>query len=459
MRSRSFISAVGVVVLAAGLAWAVASPATAGPGPGPFPGVCQHRVCVLVLDAQADSDRDGVTDVDEVAAGTDPNDPWSFPGAPELIDLAIGGKLTSFNRHLTEVVILPTMTPDGKSLATGFGAFDMPAQAWLANDPRDGLAKIRENGYSNQIGAVTGMLQAHDKDRPPWGRAKDYSLVAGGAMDYGPNSGKFGTLVGGHRKEDGSRGPEVSFTGGDATYLFDMEYSDGSRDEVTTFGTKDGSGADTVQTGYTSYDADGNKIGYTTGSSTQTTDPKTGDTTSSDESDTTHFDPKTGAKTGSTSTSVQVTVHNGVKTTTTTKIYYDAEGNETGGDSTTVDETCTDETCDGGGYYNAEYIAPGPITGEDFARVITRINSSRTPGPDTGLGDATSNPPPLKWPLVSLINPDGVTVLAMSNTPTFNRAQPEYDPRLSELAPLAGIKPPVHNENGTTSWPSGEPKP
>ena len=47
----------------------------------------------------------------------------------------------------------------------------------------------------------------------------------------------------------------------------------------------------------------------------------------------------------------------------------------------------------------------------------------------------------------------------MSNTPTFNKAQPEYDPRLAELAPLAGIKPPVHNDNGTTSWPGGDPNP
>jgi hypothetical protein len=125
-----------------------------------------------------------------------------------------------------------------------------------------------------------------------------------------------------------------------------------------------------------------------------------------------------------------------------------------------VVEKCEKKDCsDKGGYYNSEYIAPGPITGADFARVISRINASRTPGPDTGLGEATGNPPPLKWPLVSLLNPDGVTVLAMSNTPRFNRAQPEYDPRLAELAPLAGIKPPVHNDNGTTSWPSGEPNP
>ncbi|MFB9444755.1 hypothetical protein Dvina_46140 [Dactylosporangium vinaceum] len=46
----------------------------------------------------------------------------------------------------------------------------------------------------------------------------------------------------------------------------------------------------------------------------------------------------------------------------------------------------------------------------------------------------------------------------MNHTPDFNRAQPEYDPHLNQLADAAGIKPPVHNDNGTVSWPSGEPQ-
>lgn len=458
-RSR-LIAGTGLAVLASGVVWAVASPAVAGPGPGPFPGVCQYRVCVVVLDPKADSDGDGVTDVDEVNAGTDPNDPFSFPGAPQLIDLAIGGKLTSFNRHLTEVVILPTLTPDGKSLATGFGAFDMPAQAWLANDPRDGLAKIRKNGFSDRIGLATDMLEAHDKDRPPWGRAHDYSLVAGGDLDYGPNSGKFGRVVEGHQREGGGRGPGISIVGGEPTYLLDFVYQDGSRDEITTYTTKDRRGDETTNSGYTSYDADGNKIGYTTSSSsTSPTDPKTGDRSSSTSSETVHYDPKTGATTGSTKTTVEVTILNGTKTTTTTVTQYDAKGKKTKEDSLTVEETCKDKKCEKAGYYNAEYIAPGPITGDDLARVIIRINRSRTPGPDTGSVELPGTPPPSKWPLISLLNPDGVTVLATSYTPDFNRAQPEYDPRLSELAGAAGVKPPVHNENGTVSWPSGEPQP
>lgn len=462
MRSRP-LAAAGAAALTATLLASLGLATPAAAGPGPLPGVCQYRVCVVTLDTKADSDGDGVTDVDEAAAGTDPYDRWSYPGAAELIDLAIKGELTSFNRHLTEVVILPKMTPDGNAIATGFGAFDLPDKAWLANDPVDGLAKIWKNGFSNQLGAITGLFTANGKDRPPWTAANDYSLVAGGATDWGPNGGKFGTYVGGHSDSEGGRGPNFQFNGNnEPKHLFDMNYKDGSHDEFTVWQETGRNGALVTKAFYTSYDDEGREIGYTEGSSYSTTDQKTGETHSYASSTTWNVDPTTGKTTGSTKKTVDIKTSNGRKTTTTTKTTYDADGNVIAIDSLEVDEPCETKDCKPkkDGYYNSEYIAPGPITDEDFARVVTRINASRTPGPDTGAGDVIGDtPPPPKWPLVSLLNPDGVTVLAMSNTPQFNRAQPEYDPRLSELAPLAGIAPPVHNDNGTTSWPSGEPKP
>jgi len=448
---RKLVAAVGIATVVAGSAWAIATPASAAPEDEKVQiAACQHRVCVYVLNPKSDRDGDGVTDIDEIAAGTNPDDRWDYPDAPKLIDMAINGELPSFRKHLTEIVVLPTMTPDKESLATGFGAFALPAQAWLANDPRDGIAKIRGNGYSNMIGQLTDMLRP-EKEGAPWGHVDRYVLISAGD---GSNSGKAGTMTGGR--------PEFTYTGGIVAHSYTMDYPDKSRDVVIE--TAERTGPNTTETtgSTTSFDGEGNKTGHTSESSSTTTDPKSGETTSSSTTSQETFDPKSGAKTGSSTTVTETTTKDGVRTSQTTTTYYDADGNVVGEEVTEAPpEQCPNNKCPSDGYYNSEYIAPGPITGEDFERVVIRLNWSRTPGPDNGSHDPiTSGTPSLpKWPLVALMNPDGVVVLATSFTPRFNVAQPEYDPRLQEMAPLAGIAPPVNNENGTTSWPSGDPNP
>jgi hypothetical protein len=56
--------------------------------------------------------------------------------------------------------------------------------------------------------------------------------------------------------------------------------------------------------------------------------------------------------------------------------------------------------------------------------------------------------------LVALINPDAVSVLAAGYTPSFNKAQPEYDPRLTDLGAISGQPTPTTDGGGTITWPS-----
>ena len=79
---------------------------------------CSENLCLVYLLPQADSDGDGVSDTDEKAAGSDPYDAKSHPPIRTLADLIGQGRLQSFNRGLIEVVVLPTVGPNGRELVS-----------------------------------------------------------------------------------------------------------------------------------------------------------------------------------------------------------------------------------------------------------------------------------------------------------------------------------------------------
>lgn len=79
---------------------------------------CAENLCLIYLAAQADSDGDGVSDSDEKSAGTDPYDAGSHPSSLEIAKHIGGGRLESFNRGFSEIVILPAEGPDGKELVS-----------------------------------------------------------------------------------------------------------------------------------------------------------------------------------------------------------------------------------------------------------------------------------------------------------------------------------------------------
>jgi hypothetical protein len=109
---------------------------------------CDSGACLRYLIVLEDSDGDGVSDVDEVALGTDPHDPASTPPVLGMISLAGIGRLPSFNTRFSEIVLLPDSAPDGTSLSAG------PALATAFGPTRkDALARLGlTSGLLSEVG-------------------------------------------------------------------------------------------------------------------------------------------------------------------------------------------------------------------------------------------------------------------------------------------------------------------
>ncbi|GAA5201117.1 hypothetical protein [Microbacterium jejuense] len=110
-----------VVAALAGLAIAgsIAVPAHADDGEQPVlrPMLCaKEGVCLAYTALLADSDHDGVADIDEEAAGTSADDWWSAPKVDELTAVIGKGVLPSFELGFSEVIVLPETFPDGTPL-------------------------------------------------------------------------------------------------------------------------------------------------------------------------------------------------------------------------------------------------------------------------------------------------------------------------------------------------------
>src|SRR6185436_10175235 len=119
---RTAGATVAVATLTAGLL--LTAPGSAAGEADRDHAVCKSRACLLLLDSRQDKDGDGVADVDEAVLYTDPGDKLSVPDTAKLLDMLLARELPSFEKHLTELVMLPTLTPDGSAIATGLGEFN-----------------------------------------------------------------------------------------------------------------------------------------------------------------------------------------------------------------------------------------------------------------------------------------------------------------------------------------------
>lgn len=424
---------------------------------------CDYRICVYVLDALTDADGDGVVDLDEEYFATGVLDATSAPTGGQLVDAALERVLPSFERHLTELVVLPQVAEDRASLATALGSFPLPATPW-DDDLSSSLAAIAKNGFTDILSGigvsqptagdggirVPGMLTTHFSYLQLVSSGEGTTVFSfpdfrGGGVNEGRTDGRTGTDGPSTKVGDVT----TSIRGGQVTV-----YPDGSED-VTTFSgstaTKADDGPQTVVTGFvtTSTNQGTGSTSKTTSTTKTTTDPKTGSTTSTTSSSTT-----TTTKDGtSTTTKTRTETKDGTTTSESSTETTDKDGNvipTPHGESET--HRCTGEKCAGGGRTDPDYVGVGPFSEADQARVIARLNSVRTPGPDTGavLGDPPKVPP---RDLYALYSGDGVITLSATPNPRFNSAQPEYHPGLRDLAPMAGVLPPDTSGSGYGYWP------
>lgn len=235
---RKLLAAVGTLVLSLGLIVTVPAGASAQEPIGRI-AVCEHRVCLVLVDDSSDTDGDGVADVDEDTLGSDALDPDSYPEVGELLDLVGERQLPSFEERLTELVVLPRDTPDGR-LATPFGALDVPEEGSSVLDSVEGFFdQARSNGFDYLGVGVTTWLADAELNDAQWLPLAIQGGVAIGMDDsdtgignvYGPHS--FGV----NRDQEPSGFFDAGFSYGDGGVLqheYSVGYEDGGWDDIAS---------------------------------------------------------------------------------------------------------------------------------------------------------------------------------------------------------------------------------
>jgi hypothetical protein len=454
--------AAAALLIATGLA--VATPASADDNGDRKPALCDYRVCLLVVAKLVDTDGDGVTDIDEKYFGTDVLDRLSMPAAQKVIDTALMRELPSFESHLTELVVLPQMTTDFSALATAVGLMDLPTDSWGTKNAPGLLGQLAKNGLDGITSALGIARPGSGGHELPEGSSSSYftymqqvmdgegsySFDIPGSTGYGANSGKQGgETVFGPTSTSTNNGT-IAIRGEDVT-----TYADGSKDRTKYSASQPDKPLDGgwVRTGSSSTTTSTDKDGYTTSVTKTTkavnTNSKTGESNSSTTVTTTTY-ARSGQATSSHTTTTKTETKNGETTTTTETTGWNTHDDPEPPATTT--ETCTKD-CKDHGMVDPDQVQFGILTPGDYARVIARINSVRTPGPDTGV--LTDDPPRIPTKdIYSNYTGDGVVVLSSTPNPQFNIAQPEYNSELAEMAQLGGTVPPNPNADDPTGyWP------
>lgn len=150
---------------------------------------CDTSGCYLAWSV-VDSDKDGVSDADEMLAGTDPYDASSRPPLPVLVELAEKGLLSSFEAGLGAFFVFPpelqSAIEKSKGVSGLFAAFPL-----IEGQP-DGLARLgissellKEHGIDASRQGLTIGLDVGAKGKGPEKKVGgiNMSLISAGEGD------------------------------------------------------------------------------------------------------------------------------------------------------------------------------------------------------------------------------------------------------------------------------------
>jgi Bacterial TSP3 repeat len=404
---------------------------------------CKSSVCLVLKVPGVDSDHDGISDDDEIAAGTNPNDAASHPPILKLFESAAYGKLRSFNKGHSEILILPTKDPEGNAIGNksfipqrdsifksfGLGK-DLLSKAGL--NPENGL-RMKINSESARMRGEKSNGSGH----PPIKiGGLDVGLISGGyngnttLFAVGPNSGK-------------NAAGEAKTTFKDGEFITLLKYKDGASDKQVL-------DTATGEVKQTSKDANGNVIGV---AAAVVTDKEVGSTTES-YTVTTSTGTTNGTSTTTTGTSgVQLTLPTVNSTTPNPKLpppppkKDDPKPAEPKKDDPKPAEPKKDETKK---YTDPEADSIGVIfiSEADMNRVKNKINSNKKTGPvivgptidpDIIVDNFGADPMVALFDEAQNIDKRFAPFLSMVLVPNHNKASPEVAPRLRSR--LDGVRP------------------
>lgn len=451
---------------------------------------CQRYVCLVVVDPTADTDGDGITDVDEERLGTDPNDRASYPPVTNLLDAFFAGALPSFRSHLTEIVVLPERTPDGTLIRTGLGSFAVSDE--VVEDAEDpyGPSERPDLGLGDDagdrdlfksIGLFTDKLRGFDLAStvrgdglhdpfllmslgPPEGDVSDPSQLPV------PGDTTISTLISQAVNEialysaEGAgkaTSTQMSIAPTSSTSGHSQVNADGSGSHTSTQVLTSGNQT-TTSTVTQNYDSSGN-LTSATGNTTNTVTDDDGTTHTTSDSTSTTYDGN-GNATGGTNTTLSTTkAPDGTTTGGGKTESWDSKGNSSQQSipaSTVADGGQGDKK-----YYDPTYVG-FVITAADVERAIVWMNSLRFPAADEGddvlYGEPDGNcvGSPADGALI-LVSPDGAVTMGPATGPqgetviVKNHVQPDKgDPLTQDI-----IESTIGNGNGTHGIdPTGQPK-
>ena len=390
-----------VAAAVAGITLAFAAAAAAAPAPNQWSrkvSACLRDACILT--AAIDSDGDGVADVDEVAAGTDPYDARSRPGGRLLLEMARARKLPSYAKGFTTIVVLPTTAPDGSALFGG--EFALPGR-------KSTLEKLGITSELLKGIDLTKGVSMEVSDRELVLSSLGFARVSKGDSPSQTIPGTFSDLFG-FSPNQGSSVNSTSVNGSAHAGTSQVNHSDGSKDffgwQTDEKGTKlhaNYENKDGHQTGSGSYtqtsttDADGvttttshTEVHTNSGSFEQTTttatntdgssytSTQTNQTTSDGQGNSTHT---SSSSTTSTNADGEQETHSSTVTETcNSKNECSTTVTDSGGGTTVTDgggTGCTDADCEGESdtaYRDPDYMEVTP-SAEAVATALIVLNS------------------------------------------------------------------------------------